>query len=472
VAAFFVRDRATLGEHWTLNVGFRVEDQQGENDVGREVFGDTYISPRLALNYDIKGNSKMLVSINVGRYHALLNQEWIAQHLHDSFNGFNGQMTFLFCDPADAGFVAGCGGAVGYNSFLRGIIPGRMWDLVDQGVWDSDITPYFKDEIILGFEWQFRPNWALDVKVIDWELKDMIGATTQLGPDGGQFKFVANYKDWPRLLGLFEDMRQAGGAPELISQANLDGFEEGTKEYQAVQVQLNRRYDKGWALYNNITWSETQTTGAGAWWNNTNSQYGTDLHVVLTEENVAGCQAEQAARNHPVDCSTLEPFIGQPISTINAFGDDPNVDRPIILNSFGFKTWRHGSMDYTVGGHLTFQSGLPWTRNEQVDTIVLNPDGTICTSGCAISANPEVDILIDPYGAKGRRNTSEYTLNLSGAWGMPLARNKVRGSLRVEVINVTNQQRQRYRSGRGEARPVRRDFQRPRQVRASFSVKF
>jgi len=83
------------------------------------------------------------------------------------------------------------------------------------------------------------------------------------------------------------------------------------------------------------------------------------------------------------------------------------------------------------------------------------------------------------------RHTSEYTLNLSGAWGFPLGREGLTGEFRVEVLNATDQQRLRNLNfgrqsgldsdsiaGRGTPWPARRVFQRPRQVRANLTVRF
>ena len=48
----------------------------------------------------------------------------------------------------------------------------------------------------------------------------------------------------------------------------------------------------------------------------------------------------------------------------------------------------------------------------------------------------------------------------------------IRGELRVEVLNATNQQRRRSWNSAGEVLPVRRFFQRPRTVRANFKIRF
>ncbi|HVS15392.1 MAG TPA: TonB-dependent receptor [Thermoanaerobaculia bacterium] len=499
--AAYVRDRFTIGDHWTFNLGVRYDTQTAFNDTRRKVIDASYFDPRVSVTYDIKGDGRLLFSLNAGTYHAMLNQAWVAGSgfggsLQDNWNGYEGARQLLFCDQFDAQFwfifepfvpqLAACAQGVGMYYNLAEIRPGRYWELVDQGIFDSNIDPYHKEEIILGFEWQMSQNWALDVKYIDWQLEDMIGQTTQQDHTGKQFFLTANYSDYPDILRKIEQARIDSGTPcplsvvtgqptgrgctepngtyrPLMTEDILSQWGDGFNEYRALQVQINRRFANGWALYNNISWSETDTTGAGAWWNNTNASYGEELHTVLTQGNIADCQSNQAVRTVPVDCQEAwGQFVGTPASLINRAGPNNVTDRPIIFNSFGYKTWRIANQDVTLGGHFSFQSGLPWARSEGVSTFSL--DGNT-------AANGGVTIPIDEDGARGWRNEDEYTLNLSGAWGFPLGGN-VRGEFRTEVVNVTNEQRQRLTTSRGEARAIRRDFQRPRQVRASFRVRF
>ena len=87
----------------------------------------------------------------------------------------------------------------------------------------------------------------------------------------------------------------------------IDAFEEPFKEYQALQFQINRRFANGWAVYNNLTLSKLETTGSGAWWNNTSSSYGEDLGVVLTQaHDRRNCAAPSRRRRSafiPMDCT-------------------------------------------------------------------------------------------------------------------------------------------------------------------------
>ena len=98
--ALYVRDRFTVGDHWTFNVGVRGENQLHENDIGREVMDDTTISPRVSLSYDIEGNGRQLVTVFAGRSYHQLPQEAVNEFLMDQFNGYNGYERRLYCSPA------------------------------------------------------------------------------------------------------------------------------------------------------------------------------------------------------------------------------------------------------------------------------------------------------------------------------------------------------------------------------------
>ena len=535
---FYIRDRFTIGDHWTINLGLRAENQEAWNDVRRRVVDDTYVDPRINITYDVKGDGAFLVNATWGLYHAMLNQAWISggdvarPSMHDLWNGYEGREVFLFCDPGDiagmdylrsVGFVSydcrhpsrrdtirnGTVGAAipGYNLPWELAQPGLMWDAVQAGLYDFDIQTYYKQEAILGLEWQFRPDWALDVKYIDWKLQDMMFSNYQIDHRGRAIGVTENYHDLEKIVLAFDDARaqrwaEAGfdeaDRPSAVNREALTNADPALNSYRGLQVQLNRRFADGWALYNNVAWSETDTTGGGVWWNNTDSGYLELVHVNLDEGHIASCQAGQTnpdrrtgrTRLYPEDCAArLTEFIGQPGSMINQRGANGVADRTWIYNSFGFKTWRIGNQDLTVGGHLTFQTGTPWARSEGAGISAAKtcapgarPTGLATCPPITPSdptsdarpgtANGGIGVRLHPLGAEGRRTSDEYTLNLSGAWGFPMGYRDVRGEFRVEVLNATNQQRRRRWDGRGEVYPVRRYFQRPRQMRASIKFRF
>jgi hypothetical protein len=484
--ALFARDRFSVGDHWVFNLGVRAEQMENRNDIDRKVVDETVFAPRFSGTYDVKGDGRMLFNLSAGRHYAQLNQQLTNQWLMETWTGYYGQDNYLWCDQLDVivntvvapGALPGCN-SIGYNYTLRSQRPGQMWDLVDSGVIDVDLKPFYKDEIILGWEWQFTNNWAVDVKGIAWELGDMISNTIQRAPNGEFFELTVNFDQFRQVL------RNIGQVPEPL----IDAFEDGKKEYQALQLQLNRRFNNGWAVYNNLTFADTETTGSGAWWNNWNSTYGYDLGSVLTEADIRACELAQlgftdgnppvqvsAGRTVPVDCRTaLTPFLGQSSSTINRVGKDGvassrydeggvGADREWIFKSFGYKVWTFGKQDINLGGLLMAQAGSPWGRVEQVSVAPTAGD----TAALLIGTNG-LDVVVEPNGT--RKLDSHWMLNLGASWGFPLG-NKLRGEVRVEGTNVTDNQEQILISDRGEVRRVRREFQRPRQFRLLASVKF
>ena len=494
-AALFARDRFTAGDHWTFNFGLRAEVQNNKNDKNREVVDATVIAPRLAGSYDVKGNGRQLLSLNVGRTHAQLNQQLTNQWLMEGWTGYYGQDNYLWCDGLDVFLaplvpaLATCAAGEGYNFFLRSSRPGTMFRMIDQGVFDWELEPYYKDEAILGFEWQFTRNWALDTKAIYWELGNMIGATIQQAPDGSLFELTANYKDYPDIL------RAVGVVPE----ANFAHWEEGLKNYEALQVQVNRRFAKGWALYTNLTWADTETTGSGAWWNNWNSTYAYMYHLTLQPHHIQGCtnvqnglnfstglpptpsQPQTDGRVVPIDCvATLGPHLGKPVSIINRRGSDgvastrydeggTGADRPLIAKTFGFKQWTVGKQSFTLGGSATWQMGQGWGRVEEIPTTQVQIDaGSTEPAGLLVGTNG-LDMVAEPSGT--RRLRDHWWLNLTGAWGFPI-RNEVTGEVRVEVMNAANEQSRVAILDKGEVRPVRREFQQPRQFRVLGTLRF
>ena len=535
---FYVRDRFTIGDHWVVNLGIRTEQQEAWNDVRRRVVNDTYVDPRINISYDVKGDGALLLNANWGQYHAMLNQAWISggdvarPSLHDLWNGYEGREVFLFCDPGDIfgmnllrsiGFVdydcnspsrrdtirdGTVGAAVpGYNLSWELAQPGLMWDAVAAGLYDFDIQTYYKQEAILGLEWQFRPDWALDIKYIDWQMQDMMFSNFQLDHRGRAIGITENYHDLEKIVLAFDDARAQRWAdagfdeadrPSAVNREALANADPSKNSYRGLQIQLNRRFADGWALYNNVAWSETDTTGGGVWWNNTDSGYLELAHVNLTADAVEQCQTSQSipdrrtgrTRTYPEDChARLDEFVGLPASMINQRGVNGVADRTWIYNTFGFKTWRVGNQDLTIGGHLTFQTGTPWARSEGAGISAqktcapgARPTGLrtcppITPSDPTSDARPGtanggVGVRLHPFGAEGRRTSDEYTINLSGAWGFPMGYRDVRGEVRVEVLNATNQQRRRRWDGQGEVYPVRRYYQRPRQMRASIKFRF
>jgi hypothetical protein len=503
----YVRDRISLGEHWTLNAGLRYEDQTLENDRGRKVIEDGTISPRFSVVYDIQGDGKQLVTLNTGRFFVQTPQQLVNTVLQEDWNGASNTFdlfahidsSFLrpfFAALPDAVACQFTGQPVGvarpdltpFCFSLGQVRPGTLWTYQDNGLIDIDIEPYYRDELVAGYEWQYSTNWALDVKGIYWEIDNLIGSTLQRGPSFELFQLVENYGDYAEILrGLnFVENFAARRAADLgistdqaraQAEAILEGFADDHRRYQAAQIQLNRRFAKGWALYNNLTFSkvEGRTYGGGngsndlGAFNHLNDDYGRNLDAVLTPAMLAGFRNTAnfcADRGLAASCiDDLVQFIGTPVSTINRFGDLP-IDRPILWKSYGYRQWSFGEAGrhtFNLGGLFVWQSGTPWQRIGTATT------PNVATLESARNQQP-LGIFFVPRGAFD--DSDNFWLNLTGAWGFPI-RGSVTGQLRLEVTNVSDEQEQIVTSTHtGSPLRSRRSFQQPRKYRLIGSVRF
>ena len=457
----YVRDRFTLGDHWTFNLGLRLEDQIHKNDIDREVIDSQDFSPRATMVYDVKGNGKMLFNLSAGRYHTHIPQELINTYLLDEWNGFNAHDR-LFYVPALGNYVAPIGG----------VRPGEFWDLVDSGVLtDIDIDPYGRDELILGWEWQFTDNWATKVRGIAWETFNQIGAgLTQLGPNRRLIQITENVKDIPdvmRAYGWVDLFVADGRGTREEAEAALASVEDARREYRAIQVELNRRFRNNWALFTNVTFGNTEGNHfGGSSFNNTDDDYGELLHLQVSQNDVNLCNLRNAttrAADAQVDCAALAQLIGLPFSTTNRDGD-ANRERPIIFKAYGNKLWEFGQHTFTVGGLLTYESGVTWSATQPgQETAASNAAGNTAQDSTAT-------LYVEQRGI--RETGGHAWTNLSTAWGFPLG-GRIRGEVRMEVTNVSDRQDLVGVSATdGRPSQSKRSWSQPRKMRLLATFRF
>ena len=472
----FIRDRLTVGDHWTFNLGLRLEDSVQKNDIGRKVIDSQDLSPRFTGVYDVKGDGRMLFTLSAGRYYTHIPQEMVNSFLLDEWNGFNAEDRYFYVAP------------FGYVFPIGSVRPGRLWDLHDQGVINVDIDPYGRDEAVIGFEWQFSDNWAFSAKGIFWETFDQITSQEQLDPTANcvagdrscapLFVISENVEDVPdtlRQLGwvdaFVEDClaNNREGVPCTAEHANsiLDNLAPAERKYTAAQLQLNRRFRDGWALYNHVTLSDAEGSIFGSRFNNTDDDFGELLHLTLTESDIAGCESRNASnggdRADDVACGDLRQFIGQPVSTVNRFGTAER-ERDMIFRSYGYKTWQFGSSghSFTLGGQFTFQTGVKWNyRQSGLEAADRNSNN---------AADNTATLFVEPRGS--RELGSHAWTNLNLAYGFPLP-GDWSGTARLEVTNVENRQDLiGVAEGSGVPRANKRYWTQPRKIRFTFNFRF
>ena len=482
--AAFGRDRFTIGDHWSFNLGLRWENQVHKNDVRRTVVDSQSVSPRLLASYDFRRDGSMLLYLNLARAYQHLNQELVNNYLLEGWNGVNAYDRLVYCAPVDAIYIQVCDGP-GYTGLLGQLRPGEMYRQIDAGVIPAiDIEPYYKDEVDLIFSWNFGPSrqWFFQTSAIYWEYKNSIGTTEQRLPDGKLFRFTENYKDYERVL----------GAVGVVDPEVLASFEEGKRTYRSLQMQLNKNFRNGWAIGNNFTYNDAKGHYWGGLFDNTNSDYGRNLDVVLTQGHIDSCTWSQFIRDndgepvpglerkYPVDCqAALGSFVGQPPSTINRYGR-VSENNKYVWNSWGFKNWRiGGDQNLVLGGSLQWRSGKPWQRVEGAslgsacDTRFWEPGFELNCDPTQTLRSTGTRLFLDPRGHRDAFN-STWNANMTVMYMFPLGwREDFSGFLRVDATNITdNQDLLRITNG-GEIHSSRYiGWQNPRRFVATVGVRF
>ena len=480
----YLRDRFEVGNHWVFNLGLRWEDQRLKNDRGRTVIDSGDLSPRLSAAYDFGGNGRRLMSLSVGRSFTQTPQNLVNTNLQEDWTGASNALD-LYLNINSLGFVSHLPDDVaceriasfgfptnldnGSYCFLLGSIrPGELWQIHDdpnRNV-DIDIDPYHRDEIVLGYEWQLGKSWIFDAKGIWWRLDNLIGSTIQRNEEFGLFQLVENYDDYPsilRELDWVENFVGNGIGTRERAEEILNSFEDDNRSYRALQLQLNKRFSKGWALYNNLTLGRAEGKTSGSSANNLNDDYGRNLEFLLTDDLVDAFDCERLGLD--TSCrELLRPHVGEPVSTIHRDGVMP-TSRDLIFKSYGYKLVEvGGGHEFSIGGNFFYQTGAPWNH----DLTVFRPPTSRSDQVYSVEA---LRTFLEPRGSL--ENGDMWSINLSGSWAFPLGRPGLEGWLRIEAYNVVNRQQQISTNSRtGAPRRSRRSFQRPRTMRVLLGVRF
>ncbi|HEX7153425.1 MAG TPA: TonB-dependent receptor [Thermoanaerobaculia bacterium] len=74
VRSVFLNDKLELNQHFNFNIGVRYDQAFGTDQAGRKTVDDSAFSPRLAAQYDLKGDGRHRFSTSYGRYVSKVDQ--------------------------------------------------------------------------------------------------------------------------------------------------------------------------------------------------------------------------------------------------------------------------------------------------------------------------------------------------------------------------------------------------------------
>jgi hypothetical protein len=247
------------------------------------------VVPRASASYDYWGNGKLLLVGTVGRYVSHVEQAWTT-----NFNA-NGTGRSQF-EQYNWNRATG-----DYDILTRTVGGATPLAIVS-------VDPPVKDEITVGTDWQFHPDWALKVRAIGWERKGAPQVLTQIDAAGNAINVAEDSKD-----------------VEM--------------EHRALSLSVQRRFTGNWMIAASYDLSETEG----------NCQY----------DDNGGC----AANYGELDIWTNAN--GTPISEINRWGP-LREDRPHMFKLRG--AYRYditAKQSLNAGAFFYIHSGYPWNRVEE-----------------------------------------------------------------------------------------------------------
>ena len=259
IMSMYVQDAWTPTNRLTLNLGVRTEHEKVPSfnpDVKKYAFdfgfGDK-IAPRLGANYDLKGDGKVKLYGSWGRYF-----DWTKYEIaRGSFNGTaNGQPTgdrwhrfYRALDTLD------------FNSLSLSNMPGAdLWqsptgfrDLRATAIdaIDPNIKPMYQDSINVGLDYQVGPTGVLGVHYVHNNLKRTIEDFSAL-VNGDNIYRIGNPGEGSSTL-----------YPASFPATADFPMPKPKRQYDALELSLNRRFAKNWFAAGSYTYSRLYGNYAG-----------------------------------------------------------------------------------------------------------------------------------------------------------------------------------------------------------------
>ena len=206
IYGIYLLDKLNVGRFF-VNVGFRVDKQDGSSDVGRTTFDKTVFSPRIFFKFDVSGNGKQLVSGGYGRFY-----QSVIQAFADGFAAIPQQGVYddYFYDAATGRYVLDSHVDLGGNSTP-----------VNLG-----LKPSYTDDITLAFEQQIGRVFGISVR--------------------------GTYRKWNDLI---DDVRTLSGGVRTLGYTN---YEAASRRYRGLEFVLDRRFANNWQALLSYTLSKTE----------------------------------------------------------------------------------------------------------------------------------------------------------------------------------------------------------------------
>jgi hypothetical protein len=311
----YLRDKFSIGQHWFFEVGGRYEKQDGKNDVGQKVLQASTFAPRLALNYDIRGNGSTLVSGSYGRYY-----DFILQSFSDGYaeNATRANYDLYVWNATSNQYV-----------FSRKVITAGGASLTPAAL---GIDPNKMDEYTIGLQQRLGRTAGVSVRWVSRKWSDLVEDIYDYNASNNISTNYVNY----------------GGA---------------NRKYNALQTQFDKRFGQHWSLLANYTYSKTK------------GNYFSSFASGLLDFAGSTCRVSDPTVGTPgTGANAAFGFLPCKQVTEGARGLAA-YDTPHFANLLGTYGMKLGPANLTLGAAGRYRSGYPYSKG--TTATVIDPTGNL-----------------------------------------------------------------------------------------------
>ena len=245
---FFVQDSWKVSDRLTINPGIRYEQQSLSGTLVQDFELKNNWAPRVGVIYDVLGNGRSKLYANYGIFYARIPNDLAARAL----SADDGVQR---ADYFDAALTQPIPNGVATQTPGGGVITQHLQSAgVGASLIDPDAKLSYKDEFVLGYEFEVMSNTSLGARYI----RRTIGRVLE---DVAAAPMVAY--DLGLTEGVDYILRNPGPDDEVLFPELGARFEVPVHNYDAVELTLDRRFSGKWQGTASYRWSRLNGTFEG-----------------------------------------------------------------------------------------------------------------------------------------------------------------------------------------------------------------
>ncbi|ATG79922.1 TonB-dependent receptor [Pseudoalteromonas fuliginea] len=255
--AFYIEDTWNVTEQLTATIGLRWDSFENLNASGNTfVKIDNQFAPRLGLAYDLFGDGEHKIFANAGRYYLP-----VASNTNVRLSGaelYTHDYYTIQSEGSDG--VPVLGDKLGETDVIGdGTTPSPV------SVRDNGLQPMYQDELIFGYQGMLNEDWSLGVKFTRREVKSiiddgsMVEAFKDIGLDSDHFLLFNPGEG----VSFQYDYDGDGTLEDYDFTAEQLGYPDAKRNYNSVDVVLEKSWDGLWMFNATYTWSQSYGNAEG-----------------------------------------------------------------------------------------------------------------------------------------------------------------------------------------------------------------